>query len=216
MVCKPGLSCSYRFIIQPPSPWLVLSDIWLPSSSWSVWLYSHLTCLIFCCFCLSICYWWLVSCHQCSPREIHQDHSGWDPLRHQTDNSHSHLPAAAWDAMWGICLFLLVQLSQFCLINWVVSPPLPTTGAFDLLVYTDKDLVVPDKWEESGPQIIDQSEEVRLRSFTTSIHKVNSMVAYKKTDSVWITGAVQTIEPLSVRSSVWSAQKICFPLLCSL
>ncbi|XP_032364654.1 mitotic spindle assembly checkpoint protein MAD2A isoform X2 [Etheostoma spectabile] len=54
----------------------------------------------------------------------------------------------------------------------------------DLLVYTDKDLVVPDKWEESGPQIIDQSEEVRLRSFTTSIHKVNSMVAYKKTDSV--------------------------------
>lgn len=56
-------------------------------------------------------------------------------------------------------------------------------GAFDLLVYTDKDLAVPEKWEESGPQIIDQSEEVRLRSFTTSIHKVNSMVAYKRTDS---------------------------------
>lgn len=63
------------------------------------------------------------------------------------------------------------------------SSPLPS-GAFDLLVYTDKDLVVPDKWEESGPQTIDQSEEVRLRSFTTSIHKVNSMVAYKKTESV--------------------------------
>lgn len=56
-------------------------------------------------------------------------------------------------------------------------------GAFDLLVYTDKDLVAPEKWVESGPQIIDQSEEVRLRSFTTSIHKVNSMVAYKRTDS---------------------------------
>uniref|UniRef100_A0A3Q0S331 MAD2 mitotic arrest deficient-like 1 (yeast) n=1 Tax=Amphilophus citrinellus TaxID=61819 RepID=A0A3Q0S331_AMPCI len=63
-------------------------------------------------------------------------------------------------------------------------PLLETPCAFDLLVYTDKDLVVPDKWEESGPQTIDQSEEVRLRSFTTSIHKVNSMVAYKKTDSV--------------------------------
>lgn len=59
----------------------------------------------------------------------------------------------------------------------------PRPGAFDLLVYTDKDLEVPDKWEESGPQIIDQSEEVRLRSFTTSIHKVSSMVAYKRTDS---------------------------------
>ncbi|KAJ0055865.1 hypothetical protein NL108_013994 [Boleophthalmus pectinirostris] len=51
-------------------------------------------------------------------------------------------------------------------------------------VYADKDLVVPEKWEESGPQIISQSEEVRLRSFTTSIHKVNSMVAYKRSDSL--------------------------------
>ncbi|XP_044038778.1 mitotic spindle assembly checkpoint protein MAD2A isoform X2 [Siniperca chuatsi] len=63
-------------------------------------------------------------------------------------------------------------------------PLLETPCAFDLLVYTDKDLLVPEKWEESGPQIIDQSEEVRLRSFTTSIHKVNSMVAYRRTDSV--------------------------------
>lgn len=55
----------------------------------------------------------------------------------------------------------------------------PLPGAFDLLVYTDKDLEVPDKWEESGPQMIDQSETVRLRSFTTSIHEVKSMVAYK-------------------------------------
>lgn len=52
-------------------------------------------------------------------------------------------------------------------------------GSFDLLIYTDKDLVVPEKWEESGPQFITNSEEVRLRSFTTTIHKVNSMVAYK-------------------------------------
>lgn len=58
-------------------------------------------------------------------------------------------------------------------------------GAFDLLIYTDKDLEVPEQWEESGPQLIDQSEEVRLRSFTTSIHKVNSMVAYKRTNSMW-------------------------------
>ncbi|POI21178.1 hypothetical protein CIB84_015075 [Bambusicola thoracicus] len=59
-------------------------------------------------------------------------------------------------------------------------PLLETACAFDLLIYTDKDLVVPEKWEESGPQFIANSEEVRLRSFTTTIHKVNSMVAYKK------------------------------------
>ncbi|XP_029458927.1 mitotic spindle assembly checkpoint protein MAD2A isoform X2 [Rhinatrema bivittatum] len=58
-------------------------------------------------------------------------------------------------------------------------PLLETACAFDLLIYTDKDLEVPEKWEESGPQIISNSEEVRLRSFTTTIHKVNSMVAYK-------------------------------------
>ncbi|KAM6895009.1 mitotic spindle assembly checkpoint protein MAD2A [Lycodopsis pacificus] len=62
-------------------------------------------------------------------------------------------------------------------------PLLETPCAFDLLVYTDKEVMVPDKWEESGPQMINQSEEMRLRSFTTSIHKVNSIVAYKRTDS---------------------------------
>lgn len=58
-------------------------------------------------------------------------------------------------------------------------PLLEVSCSFDLLIYTDKDLVVPEKWEESGPQFISNSEEVRLRSFTTTIHKVNSMVAYK-------------------------------------
>ncbi|XP_073497229.1 mitotic spindle assembly checkpoint protein MAD2A [Phyllobates terribilis] len=61
-------------------------------------------------------------------------------------------------------------------------PLLETSCAFDLLIYTDKDSDVPEKWEESGPQFVSNSEEVRLRSFTTTIHKVNSMVAYKKID----------------------------------
>ncbi|XP_064439874.1 mitotic spindle assembly checkpoint protein MAD2A-like isoform X1 [Mirounga angustirostris] len=34
-------------------------------------------------------------------------------------------------------------------------------GSFDLLIHTDKDLVVPEKWEESGPQFITNSKEVR-------------------------------------------------------
>uniref|UniRef100_A0A8C0WR90 Mitotic spindle assembly checkpoint protein MAD2A n=1 Tax=Castor canadensis TaxID=51338 RepID=A0A8C0WR90_CASCN len=58
-------------------------------------------------------------------------------------------------------------------------PLLEVSCFFDLLIYTDKDLVVPERWEESGPQFITNSEEVRLHSFTTTIHKVNSMVAYK-------------------------------------
>ena len=58
-------------------------------------------------------------------------------------------------------------------------PLLEVSCSFDLRIYTDKDLVVPEKWEESGPQFITNPEEVCLRSFTTTIHKVNSMVAYK-------------------------------------
>ena len=52
-------------------------------------------------------------------------------------------------------------------------------GAFDILIYTDKDQNVPEKWEESGPQFIANSQEVRLRSFSTLIHNVDAMVAYK-------------------------------------
>lgn len=58
-------------------------------------------------------------------------------------------------------------------------PLLEVSCSFDLLIYTDKDLVVPEKWEELVPQFITNSEEVRLHSFTTTIHKVNSMVAHK-------------------------------------
>ncbi|XP_046366621.1 mitotic spindle assembly checkpoint protein MAD2A-like [Haliotis rufescens] len=61
-------------------------------------------------------------------------------------------------------------------------PLLETACAFDILVYTDKDMDVPEAWGESGPHFVVNSEEVRLRSFSTSIHKVDAMVAYKKTD----------------------------------
>ncbi|XP_077356021.1 mitotic spindle assembly checkpoint protein MAD2A isoform X2 [Festucalex cinctus] len=60
-------------------------------------------------------------------------------------------------------------------------PMLETPCSFNLLIYTDKDLAIPEKWEESGPHRISQPEEVHLRSFTTAIHKVCSLVTYKKT-----------------------------------
>ena len=55
-------------------------------------------------------------------------------------------------------------------------------GAFDLLVYTNIDQDIPDTWEESQARIIAKSEEVRLRSFSTTIHKVDTMVSYKAED----------------------------------
>lgn len=61
-------------------------------------------------------------------------------------------------------------------------PLLNEPCSFDLLVYTKKDAVVPAKWEDSDPCYIMNSQEVKLRSFTTSVHKVDSMVAYREAD----------------------------------
>ena len=58
-------------------------------------------------------------------------------------------------------------------------PVLPTRCSFDILIYTDKDLQVPTEWGETGAQFIDNSVEVRLKSFSTLIHKVDTMVSYK-------------------------------------
>ncbi|KAG7379943.1 MAD2 mitotic arrest deficient-like 1 [Phytophthora pseudosyringae] len=62
-------------------------------------------------------------------------------------------------------------------------PLLEEQCAFDLLVYTDKNSEVPALWEESDPRYIKDSAEVRLRSFSTKVHKVDAMVAYKNPES---------------------------------
>ena len=61
-------------------------------------------------------------------------------------------------------------------------PLLEEPCTFDLLVYTKSDSEVPSQWEESDPRYITNSEEVRLRAFTTKVHKVNAAVAYRTED----------------------------------
>lgn len=59
-------------------------------------------------------------------------------------------------------------------------PLLNEPCSFDLLVYADKDATVPMAlWEDSDPCCIIDSEDVRLRSFTTRLHKIDAMVSYK-------------------------------------
>ncbi|XP_068235309.1 mitotic spindle assembly checkpoint protein MAD2A-like [Palaemon carinicauda] len=61
-------------------------------------------------------------------------------------------------------------------------PLLDCVCAFDLLVYTNQNADVPDKWGESAPCFISNSQEVRLKSFSTSVHKVDACVSYKIDD----------------------------------
>lgn len=58
-------------------------------------------------------------------------------------------------------------------------PLLSVPCTFDILIYTATDTTVPASWEESDPKYIAKSQEVRLRSFSTKVHKVDAMVAYK-------------------------------------
>lgn len=61
-------------------------------------------------------------------------------------------------------------------------PLLEAACSFDMLIYTNQDTEVPAKWEESGAKIIKDREEVRLRSFSTSVHNVEASVSYARSD----------------------------------
>jgi len=65
-------------------------------------------------------------------------------------------------------------------------PLLEAQCTFDILLYTDSELAVPLSWEETDPQYIKNAESVRLRSFDTKFHKVDSLVAYARPCGKWL------------------------------
>ncbi|KAJ3329157.1 MAD2 mitotic arrest deficient-like 1 [Blyttiomyces sp. JEL0837] len=59
-------------------------------------------------------------------------------------------------------------------------PMLSEPCTFNVLTYTDKNAEVPATWIDSDPRMISKNaEQVKLRSFSTSIHKVDALVAYR-------------------------------------
>ena len=59
-------------------------------------------------------------------------------------------------------------------------PLMETSCNFDLLVYARADTSVPTTWENSDPKLIVDSTQVKLRSFTTSVHKVDTSVCFRE------------------------------------
>jgi mitotic spindle assembly checkpoint protein MAD2 len=53
---------------------------------------------------------------------------------------------------------------------------------FDVLAYTDRDLSVPITWLESDAKLIKNPQVVKLHSFDTRIHKVDTIVSYRTDD----------------------------------
>nr|CDS18474.1 mitotic spindle assembly checkpoint protein [Echinococcus granulosus] len=58
-------------------------------------------------------------------------------------------------------------------------PVLSSSCTFNLLVYTDINTEIPEGWDETGPCFVPNSTHVQLRSFSTRIHKVDSIVSYR-------------------------------------
>ncbi|KAL5214832.1 hypothetical protein ABZP36_003984 [Zizania latifolia] len=58
-------------------------------------------------------------------------------------------------------------------------PCLDEPCIFDVLAYTDTDVAVPFTWVESDAKLIDNPQMVKLHSFDTKIHKVDTLVSYK-------------------------------------
>lgn len=50
---------------------------------------------------------------------------------------------------------------------------------FNVLVYADADSDVPMEWGDSDAKEIENGEKVQLRSFSTSNHRVDTLVSYR-------------------------------------
>ncbi|GAK67981.1 DNA-binding protein [Moesziomyces antarcticus] len=73
---------------------------------------------------------------------------------------------------------LIKQITASCTFLPVLDEPC----AFQILAYTNKDTEAPADWIDSDARLIaeGQAEQVRLRSFSTHVHRVDAMVAYRR------------------------------------
>jgi hypothetical protein len=65
------------------------------------------------------------------------------------------------DMLFPICLFVV------------------SAGTFDIQVYTVTDCEVPQEWDETQPCFIANAQELPLRTFSTSFHRVETHISYK-------------------------------------
>lgn len=60
-------------------------------------------------------------------------------------------------------------------------PLLDCICSFDILIHTSKNCELPEKWNETNAVSIQNSQTVKLRSFSTGLHQVDTVVNYKLT-----------------------------------
>ncbi|XP_017129636.1 mitotic spindle assembly checkpoint protein MAD2A [Drosophila elegans] len=58
-------------------------------------------------------------------------------------------------------------------------PLLDCICTFDVMIHTLQNTEIPAKWDETGAVVIQNPQSVQLRSFSTGLHKVDTVVNYK-------------------------------------
>lgn len=61
-------------------------------------------------------------------------------------------------------------------------PLLECVCSFDVLIYTKGAIECPLEWKDTKPVQIANAEKVQLKSFSTGLHKLETIVNYKMTD----------------------------------
>ncbi|XP_050342950.1 mitotic spindle assembly checkpoint protein MAD2A [Nymphalis io] len=61
-------------------------------------------------------------------------------------------------------------------------PFLDCRCSFDVLVHAKTDCDIPEKWAEAEPVTIVNAQNVQLKTFSTSLHKMETVVSYKLVD----------------------------------
>ncbi|ENN77311.1 mitotic spindle assembly checkpoint protein MAD2A [Dendroctonus ponderosae] len=61
-------------------------------------------------------------------------------------------------------------------------PLLECLCSFDLQIYTTNDVDLPEEWAVAEPANVRNAQSVKMRSFSTNIHKMETVVTYKNDD----------------------------------
>ncbi|KAF9914034.1 Mitotic spindle checkpoint component mad2 [Lobosporangium transversale] len=69
------------------------------------------------------------------------------------------------------CTLTKQRLERFC-------------GTWTILCQTEKDAEVPATWSDADPHLVHNAEQVKLRSFSTKLHRVDALVAYRLQDDL--------------------------------
>lgn len=61
-------------------------------------------------------------------------------------------------------------------------PLLDCICSFDIQIYTKSNVALPAEWADAQPANVKNAQSVKMRSFSTNIHKMETVVTYKNED----------------------------------